>query len=65
MNVSKNLDNLIGAYEKIVNVFKDIDNYILKEASSREGFEEKVRKSIKDLPEATQQIFIAFLDTLP
>ena len=65
MNVSKNLDNLIGAYEKIVNIFKDIDNYILKEAKSREEFEEKVRKSIKDLPDATQQIFIAFLDTLP
>ena len=65
MNVSKNLDNLIGAYEKIVNIFKDIDNYILKEARSREEFEEKVRKSIKDLPDATQQIFIAFLDSLP
>jgi len=37
----------------------------LKEAKSKEEFEEKVRKSVKDLPEATQQIFIAFLDALP
>jgi hypothetical protein len=56
---------LIGAYEKIVNIFKDIDNYILREAKSREEFEEKVIKNIKDLPDATQQIFIAFLDALP
>ncbi|MFX1396045.1 MAG: hypothetical protein ACFFAS_03265, partial [Promethearchaeota archaeon] len=65
INVSKNLDNIIIAYEKIVNIFNDIDNYLLKEVNSKEEFEEKVRGLIKDLPEATQEIFTTFLKSLP
>jgi hypothetical protein len=62
--VSSNLDNLIAAYEKIVNKFKDIDNYILKEAASKSDFIEKVKKSIADLPEATQAIYLAFVNNI-
>jgi len=62
--ISKNLDQLIGAYGKIVKIFQDIDNYILKDAKTVEEFKEKVQKAISDLPEASQNVFIAFLDTI-
>ena len=65
LEVSKHLDNLILAYEKIVKKFQDIDNYILPEAASKEEFIEKVKKSINDLPEPSQNVFLTFLDTLP
>jgi hypothetical protein len=65
LKVSKHLDNLIIVYEKIVNTFKDIDNYILKDASTREEFETKVRKAIEDLPESTKEVFTTFLEALP
>ena len=62
--ISKNLDQLISAYGKIVKIFQDIDNYILKDAKTVEEFKEKVQKAISDLPEASQNVFIAFLDTI-
>ena len=65
LEVSKHLDNLIVAYEKIVKKFQDLDNYILPEAESKEDFIEKVKKSISDLPEPSQNVFLAFLDSLP
>jgi hypothetical protein len=65
LEVSKHLDNLILAYEKIVKKFQDIDNYILPEVSSKEEFTEKVKESITDLPEPSQNVFLAFLDNLP
>ena len=65
LEVSKHLDNLILAYEKIVKKFQDIDNYILPEAASKEEFIEKVKKSISDLPEPSQNVFLTFLDALP
>ncbi len=65
LEVSKHLDNLILAYEKIVKKFQDIDNYILPEAASKEDFIEKVKKSITDLPEPSQNVFLTFLDALP
>jgi len=64
LNVSSNLDNLIGAYEKIVNKFRDIDNYILKDAGSKSEFIEKVKKAIQDLPEPSQQVFLAFINAI-
>ena len=64
LDISQNLDNLIVAYEQIANKFKDIDNYILKGATSREDFIEKVKQSIKDMSEASQEVFIAFLDAI-
>ena len=63
--VSKQLDNIIVAYEKIVKKFQDLDNYILPDSSSKEDFIEKVKKSISDLPEPSQNIFLVFLDSLP
>ena len=65
LEVSKQLDNVIIAYQQIVKKFQDIDNYILRDSESKEDFIEKVRKNIQDLPEASQNVFIAFLDTLP
>ena len=65
LKVSKNLDNLVIAYEMIMNKFKDIDNYILKDATTRADFIDKVKNNIKDLSEPTQQIFLAFLNVLP
>lgn len=65
LKVSKHLDNLIIVYEKIVNTFKDIDNYILKDAKTREEFETKVKNSIEDLPESTREVFTTFLEALP
>ena len=65
LEVSKHLDNLIVAYEKIVKKFQDIDDYILRDSSSKEEFIEKVKKSISDLPESSQNVFLAFLDNLP
>ena len=62
--ISKNLDQLISAYGKIVKIFQDIDNYILKDAKTVEEFKEKVQKAISDLPEVSQNVFIAFLDTI-
>jgi hypothetical protein len=64
LDISQNLDNLIVAYEQIANKFKDIDNYILKNATSREDFIEKVKQSIKDMSEASQEVFVAFLDAI-
>jgi len=65
LEVSKHLDNLIVAYQKIVKKFQDIDNYILPEAASKEEFIEKVKNSITDLPEPSQNVFLTFLDALP
>lgn len=64
LSISRNLDNLIVAYEQIVNKFKDLDNYILKDAISKSDFVEKAKQSIKDMSEASQHIFIAFLDAI-
>ncbi len=64
LDISTNLDNLIVAYQQIANKFKDIDNYILKTATSREDFISKVKQSIKDMSEASQEVFIAFLDAI-
>ena len=44
LSISKNLDALTHAYEKITNKFRDIDNYVLKDAKSMEEFIEKVKK---------------------
>jgi len=65
LEVSKHLDNLIIAYEKIVKKFQDLDNYILPESESKEDFIERVKKSISDLPEPSQNVFLTFLDSLP
>ena len=65
LEVSKHLDNLIVAYEKIVKKFQDLDNYILPESESKEDFIDRVKKSISDLPEPSQNVFLAFLDGLP
>ncbi|MHA2008317.1 MAG: hypothetical protein ACXABO_11825 [Promethearchaeota archaeon] len=62
--VSKNLDSITHAYEKITNKFRDIDNYILKDAKSKEEFLEKVKKAVEDLPESSQQIFLSFLQSI-
>ena len=62
--ISKNLDEIIGAYGKIVKLFQDVDNYILKDAKTVEEFKEKVLKMIADLPEHQQNAFTAFLDTV-
>ncbi|MFW9987405.1 MAG: hypothetical protein ACFFC3_01995 [Candidatus Odinarchaeota archaeon] len=64
LSISKNLDTLTHAYEKITNKFRDIDNYVLKDANSKEEFIEKVKKYVEDLPDASKQIFIAFLESL-
>ena len=64
LSISKDLDSLTHAYEKITNKFRDIDNYILKEAKSKEDFVEKVNKYIEDLPDVSKQIFLTFLQTL-
>ncbi len=61
LSISKSLDNYTHAYEKISNTFKDIDNYILKDANSKQEFIEKVKKTIEELPEPSQQIFLTFL----
>ncbi len=63
LSISKDLDSLTHAYEKITNKFRDIDNYILKEAISKEDFMEKVNKYVEDLPDVSKQIFMAFLNT--
>ncbi len=62
--ISKNLDNIIGAYEQIVNKFKDVDNYILRDSKSREEFIEKVNKMMEGLPETSQNVFSAFLNSV-
>ncbi len=62
--ISKQLDNYTHAYEKITNKFRDIDNYILKEANSKKDFIEKVRKTVDELPEPSQQIFLTFLKSI-
>ncbi|MFW9969777.1 MAG: hypothetical protein ACFFDF_06220 [Candidatus Odinarchaeota archaeon] len=62
--VSKNLDSITHAYEKITNKFRDIDNYILKDAKSKEDFIEKVKKTIEELPEASQEIFRSFIQSI-
>ena len=64
LSVSKNLDALTHAYEKITNKFRDIDNYILKDAKSKEEFIEKVKKYVEDLPDVSKQIFLAFLESI-
>ena len=65
LEVSNHLNNLIGAYQKIVKKFQDIDDYILRESDSKEDFIERVKKNISNLPEPSQNIFLAFLDNLP
>ena len=62
--ISKNLDSITHTYEKITNKFRDIDNYILTDAKSKEEFIEKVKKTIEDLPEDSKQIFLNFLQTI-
>ena len=64
LDISRNLENLIVAYEQIANKFKDIDSYILTNTTSREDIIEKVKQSIKDMSEASQEVFIAFLDVI-
>jgi len=64
LSISKNLDAITHAYEKLTNKFRDIDNYILKDANSKEEFIEKVKKNIEDLPDASQQIFLTFLNSI-
>ncbi|MFX1499208.1 MAG: hypothetical protein ACFFBH_16955 [Promethearchaeota archaeon] len=64
LTISQNLDSIIHAYDKITNKFRDIDNYILKDANSKEEFIEKVKKNIEELPEASQQIFLTFLNSI-
>ena len=64
LEASKNLDNQIALFEAIANRFKDIDNYILKDATSKEDFIAKVKKSISDLPEGTQTVFNGFLSSI-
>ena len=51
-------------YEKITNKLRDVDNYILKDAKSKEDFIEKVKKQVEDLPETSQQIFLSFLQSI-
>ncbi|MFW9950824.1 MAG: hypothetical protein ACFFKA_11960 [Candidatus Thorarchaeota archaeon] len=64
MSISKNLDSITHKYENIANKFRDIDNYILKGAKSKEEFIEKVKKTIEDLPEDSQQIFLSFMQSI-
>ena len=64
VEISVTLDNLVHAYEKITNMFKDIDNYILPKAMSRDDFVAKVSANIADLPDASKQIFLTFLNAL-
>ena len=64
LSVSKHLDNYTHAYEKITNKFRDLDNYILKDSKSKDDFIEKVKKTIEELPEPSQQIFVAFLKSI-
>jgi hypothetical protein len=64
LKVSKNLDTLTHTYEKITNKFRDLDNYILRDAKSKEEFIEKVKKQVEELPEASQQIFRSFLQSI-
>lgn len=64
LSISKDLDTLTHAYEKITNKFRDIDNYVLKDANSKEEFIEKVKKYVEDLPDASKQIFLAFLQSI-
>ncbi|MHA1916334.1 MAG: hypothetical protein ACW986_07610 [Promethearchaeota archaeon] len=64
LSISKTLDNYTHIYEKIANKFKDIDNYILRDANSRKDFIEKVEENVKDLPEEAQKIFEKFLKSL-
>ena len=64
ITISKNLDVIIGAYQKIIKIFQDIDNYILKDARNVDEFKEKVQKTVADLPENQKEAFIAFLNTI-
>jgi len=62
--VSASLDNQITVFQAIANKFKDIDNYILKDAANKEEFIEKVKKSIEKMDEATQNIFLTFINNI-
>jgi len=64
MNISQNLDNIIASYDKITKTFRDIDEYILKKAVSREDFIEKVNKEIAEFPDVHKAIFNAFLESI-
>ena len=64
LSISKHLDSITHAYERITNKFRDIDNYILKDAKSKEEFIEKVKKNVEDLPDASQQIYLTFLKSI-
>ena len=64
LDVSAKLDTQISVFQAIANKFKDIDNYILKESASKEDFLEKVKKSIADMDEATQNIFLTFINNI-
>jgi hypothetical protein len=46
-------------------MFQAISAEILPEIETKEHFEESVKEFVSDLPEATQQVFTAFLDNLP
>ena len=41
LDIRSNMENLIVTYEQIANKFKEIDSYILSNATSREDFIEK------------------------
>ena len=64
MSISQNLDNIIASYDKITKTFRDIDEYILKKAVSKEEFIEKVNKEIAELPDVQKAIFNAFLESV-
>ncbi|KKN47666.1 hypothetical protein LCGC14_0660550 [marine sediment metagenome] len=64
LSISKTLDNYTHAYEKITNKFRDIDNYILRDADSIDDFIDKVKKTIEDLPESSQAVFHNFVSSL-
>ena len=64
MSISQNLDNIIASYDKITKTFRDIDEYILKKAVSKEEFIEKVNKEIADFPDVQKAIFNAFLESV-
>lgn len=64
LNISSIIDNYIDAYEKITKIFRDIDSYVLKSATSKEEFIIKVKESINKLPEANKLSFEPFLKAI-
>jgi len=64
MSISQILDNHIATFDKITKTFKDIDDYILKDAVSREEFITKVNNTISNLSDAQKNIFQSFLNLI-